>query len=108
MTQTTIRQYLEENYEIDVIKDIANHGCAGGSCSGLIYYGDTTKFHDEYEEEIWDLLQEYTDDIGHESIPEFIASLGGAKDVGSMPQMKNLLVWFAVEAIARQINDNQE
>ena len=52
-----IKEWLlkQEQEDIFIIKDISKHGCSGGF-AGLIYYRDTVKFHDEHEEEIWDLL----------------------------------------------------
>ena len=39
--------------DIDEIRDVANYGCAAG-VSGFIYYHETEKFFDEYEDEIYD------------------------------------------------------
>ena len=50
----------EEGNGSTLIKDTANHGCQGG-VPGLIYYNETVAFHDEHEEEIWQLLEDYAD-----------------------------------------------
>ena len=43
-------QVLEDaDGELSYITDIANHGCGGGSCSGLIYNSDTHAFTEAYE-----------------------------------------------------------
>ena len=60
-----IKEWLRKGEKEDVflISDIAKHGCSGG-VSGLIYYRETRAFHDEHEEEIWDLVAEYAENEG--------------------------------------------
>lgn len=101
MTTKTIKQYLLDNYELTEINDITNQGCSGG-ISGFIYYNETCAFHDEYEEQIWNMLDDNAQSEGI-TIMELIAELNGQKDVGSMTQLKNLLCWYAVERTAHEI-----
>lgn len=71
--------------DADEIKDVANYGCAGG-VSGFIYYSETTKFFDKYEDEIYD----YLNDCGF-SMKHFV-------DTGStISTLKNEMVWCVVE-----------
>ena len=71
--------------DADEIKDVATYGCAGG-VSGFIYYHETEKFFDEYEDEIYD----YLNDAGY-SMKNFV-------DTGStIATLKNEMVWCAVE-----------
>jgi len=71
--------------DADEIKDVATYGCEGG-VSGFIYYHETEKFYDEYEDEISD----YLNDAGY--------SLANFVDTGStISTIKNSLVWCAVE-----------
>ena len=71
--------------DADEIKDVANYGCAGG-VSGFIYYSETEKFFDEYEDEIYD----YLNDAGY-SMKNFV-------DTGStIATLKNEMVWCVVE-----------
>ena len=75
--------------DLDEIKDVANYGCGGG-VSGFIYYYETRKFFDEYEEEIeYELNEIYGDDFFNE-----IASLPSVTDI---TQYKNYCVWVIVE-----------
>lgn len=106
MTKQTIKQYILDNLEIDTIKDVTNHGCSGG-IGGFIYYHETTKFHDDYESEIWDMLYQDSEDMGM-TIMELIASFNGNKNVGSMTQLKNLLCWYAVEKVCHEIINDME
>jgi len=89
-----------------VISDLLSHGCVSGMVGHLIAYVDTNEFYSKYEEDIWDLLEEGTESFGNDNIVQFIGSLNGAKDVGSLVQFKNLLAWFAFEETARKIADN--
>ena len=94
----------EEKEEVFLIQDISKHGCTGGF-GGLIYYKETVRFHDEHEEEIWDLLHEYAEQEGLKLIDK-IAQV--SKDVGSLTQLKNQLVWWAVEVRAHGICNERE
>lgn len=103
----TIKQYVLDNFSMDEIKDITEHGMVSGF-GALIYYKDTCAFHDEYEDEIWDMLEEDRINYGHSTILELIADFHGSKNVGSMDQFKNLLCWYSVESVCQQIIDEQE
>lgn len=96
-----IKEYMLTNYDYNALKDIADHGCSGG-IGGFIYYTETNKFHDDYEEEIWDMLHDDATDQGY-TIMELISKFNGQKEVGSMTQLKNLLCWYAVERTAQNI-----
>jgi hypothetical protein len=91
--------YQQESENIFLVKDVADHGCSGG-VGGLIYYRETVKFHDDHEEEIWDMLYTQATDEGLK-VMDLIARV--AKDAGSITQLKNQLVWYAVEVRAQEI-----
>ena len=101
-----IKEWLltQEQEDIFTIKDISKHGCSGGF-GGLIYYKETVRFHDEHEEEIWDLLHEYAEQEGLKLVDK-IAQV--CKDTGSLTQLKNQLVWWAVEVRAHEICNERE
>ena len=86
MTNTLHTALTDRFTEADEIKDVANHGCAGG-VSGFIYYAECERFFDEHEEEIYDYL-----DDGSYSIA--FRSLCGL----TIRELKNKLVWETVEA----------
>ena len=92
-----------ENY----LKDVLNHGCQSGICSGLIYYKDTNNFYDKFEGEIWDIVNNISEEM-EESTFQMIDGLNGSKNVGSNEQFKNLLAWFAYEETCRKIADKLE
>lgn len=104
-----IKEFLLENYEMDVIKDICNHGCVGG-VNGLIYYAETVSFHDRHEAEIWDMLEEHREENGDDSIMEMIGNFSpkSLRSIGSMTQFKNFLCWWSVEVRANEIVNELE
>ena len=101
MQESRLTVALDERFEDNTeIKDVANHGCAGG-VSGFIYYYETRKFFNEYEEEIEEELEEiYGDDW--------------FKDIASLPsivdtiQFKNHCVWVIVELYCQNKRDEDE
>ena len=90
-----IKDWIKKNLDKDQIKEVVELGCVNGTVSELIYYADTSAFHDAHEDEIWTMVWESAEDQGL-TILEFLATLRGGL-VGSMYQLKNLLAWFAVE-----------
>lgn len=102
MKMTTIKEAIIESWNSDEIKEVARHGCGGGSAPGLVYYTGTVEFHDEHEDEIWDMLHEDASDAD-KSVMQLIAEFNGQRNVGSMTQLKNLLCWYAVERVCREM-----
>ena len=90
-----IKDWIKKNLDKDQIKDVVEYGCVNGTVSELIYYSDTSAFHDAHEDEIWQMVCESAEEHG-QTVLEFLATLRGGH-VGSMYQLKNLLAWFAVE-----------
>ena len=98
----------EEKEEVFLISDISKHGCSGGF-GGIIYYKETVRFHDEHEEEIWDWLHEYAQQEGLKLVDKITQIFKQVKtDAGSLTQLKNQLVWWAVEVRAHEICNERE
>jgi len=100
----------QEQADILLIKDISTHGCSGGQCCFLFkpsysFSGNCVRFHDEHEKEIWDLLFKYAE---HEGLKLVDKLAQVSKDVESLTQLKNELVWWAVEVRAHEICDERE
>jgi hypothetical protein len=110
MKKETIKDWVLDEVKNGSInlEEVVKYGCVNGCVSSLIYYADTVKFHDKFEEEIWEMLYDEYQEFGFNSIPEYIASFNGSKEVGSLMQFKNLLAWYAVENVSRQILDEKE
>lgn len=102
----TIKEWVLKNYEESTIKDITNYGMIGGF-NNLTTYDETVAFHDKYEEEIWDMLEQDAQNEGC-SIMELIAQFNKQDTIGAMYQLKNNLAWYAVERVCQQILDEKE
>lgn len=103
----TIKQWVFDNFDASDIQAVSEHGCVSGAAPGLIYYHETTAFHDAHESEIWDMLHDDLNDMGL-SVMELITEFNGSKHVDSMAQFKNLLAWYAVERICNDIVNESE
>jgi len=98
----TLKECVAAMHNKQELKEIVEHGCSGGT--SLIYYRETVIFYDKWKDEIWELLFKQMEEIGETTnIMEFIASFNGSKDVGSEMQFKNLLCWYAIEEMAKEI-----
>ena len=106
MLNETISGYLAKGQVEDrfLISDIATHGCSGG-VSGITTYNETCNFYDKHKKEIWDMLYDMSEDQGF-SIPFLISDFKGARNVSNEDTFKNLLVWWAVETKAREIEQD--
>ena len=85
----TAIQSILKSYDLEQLKDIAEHGCASGCASEHIYYSETSQFYELHEDEINDYAR---DCFGDEFLSVF------AKD--DILSLINNLVWFFIESIA--------
>ena len=83
----------------EFLEEIAIHGCASYAPYGFTYYSENVEFHAKNEDELWVLLHELSEDFGHPSIIDFIASCN--VEVNSHAQLANAVVWIVLEHIAR-------
>lgn len=94
---------IRRNLSVTDLRDVCEHGADSGF-TGFVYYTETVKFYDRHEEAIWQLLESDAESMG-ESPLQLIAGFGGAKGVTDMRTFKNLLTWYALETIARELTD---
>ena len=85
----------------DTMRDLARSGADAGF-PGITYYRDTVALYEAHESEIWDALAEDADDMGYPNPLALIATFGGAGNVGSDDQLRNLLCWYMAERVARE------
>ena len=78
-------------YDKETMEEIVTHGCQSGLCSQHIYYGDTIKFYDNYEDEIMDYFTDNYDS-------DFLVNLFKDADA-SIDIYKNSVTWAYIEAI---------
>ena len=83
---------LKEIYSLEDFKEIANHGCESGVCRQHIYYGDTIKYYDKYENEIMD---ELVLNYGTEFLVELFKDADACLDI-----YKNKVTWAFIELTA--------
>lgn len=102
----TLREWVINQFDADEINEMAQHGASGGF-TGLIYYSETTELYKKYNKDIWEMLNEDSENSGC-SIFELINTFGMSKNVGSKETFENLLVWYAVENIAQNIISEKE
>jgi len=98
-----IEHWLRSTQEKQTIREIMNHGCITGVVSELIYYSDTVKFYDAFEDEIWARLDAMATNLGASSIISMIATHLNVRNIGSLTQFKNALAWWAVEDAANDM-----
>lgn len=107
--ETTInpfKQWVIATFTHNELADITNHGAAAG-WHGITYYSETAALYKRFEDPIWEMLEEDTFAFGHGSVLEFMATFHQAKDVGSDVQLRNLLVWYAVERVAFEVTQGE-
>ncbi len=88
------RDYIKDAYELETLKEIADHGCSSGVCSQHIYYGDTNRFYDQYEDEI---VEHIESNYG----TEFLVDLFRDADA-SLTYYKNAVCWAFIEMVAME------
>lgn len=89
---TMTAQIIEDaDGEIEYIKDIVNHGCSGGGCRGLVTYSQTHDFYAKHAEEIDEIIGNIANETGESPLKRVEGDL------------RNWLVWFAVEVRASEI-----
>ena len=59
-----IEHWVTDTQSKQTIREISNHGCESGIVSELIYYSDTVKFYNAFEDEIWNRLDAAATNIG--------------------------------------------
>jgi hypothetical protein len=95
----------EDDYDTQAqLRDLASHGASTG-WPGLTYYSDTGALYERYEDEIWAALDDDADSMGEPSALALVATFGGARDVSTDAQFRNLLVWYMAEREARRLAD---
>ena len=97
MTQSPF-DVIKNQYTIDELNDIVEHGCASGCASNHIYYTDTVSFYDAYSDDINDYIR---DAIGSEFLTETFDN-----NEGNLTGYKNDIVWTFIELYAMELIDN--
>ena len=91
---------VKEMYNIEELKEIADHGCQSGVCRQHIYYGDTIEFFTKHPEEITEFIK---DTLGVEALKDVFD-----KNDGNLDMYMNDLTWTFIELVAMQVVDDYE
>ena len=98
---STFKDWFTENLS-ESAHDIASHGADCGF-PHITYTSDTVEIYDKFESDIYDMLNQEADDMGYDNVEAMIATFGRA-DMLSWPEgRKHLLVWFACERLAHEM-----
>ena len=93
-------QEIKESYSLEELKEIADYGCSSGVCHEHIYYGDTNKFFETYEDEIVEYIES-----GYGT--EFL--VGMFRDADAVLDMyKNRACWAFIEMVAMRAVDEYD
>ena len=91
---------IKDQYDIDTLREIFEHGCSSGVANNHIYYYQTTKVFDQYEDDIVDYL---SDNFGEEFLVNMFKEANA-----SLTLYKNGMCWAYIECIAGQIVEEYE
>ena len=97
MTQSPF-DVIKNQYTIDELNDIVEHGCVSGCANNHIYYAETNSFFNEYESDIVDYIR---DAIGSEFLTQTFDN-----NEGYLRGYKNDIVWTFIELYAMELIDN--
>lgn len=96
---TTFTEWFNDNLS-EYAQDIAEHGADYGF-PHITYTSDTVEIYDQFEDEIYEALNQDAKEFGYSSVDAFVASFV-RKDMLATPEgRKNLLVWYMCEREAR-------
>ena len=84
--------------DLDEIKSIAEYGCAMG-VSDFIYYHETTKFFQQFEDDIEDVCH---DTLGIDYM-EIVA-----KNTTSVQNMLQVMVWHVIETYCQRVAEEED
>lgn len=88
-----------------LLNDILEGGCESGVVTSLIYYEDTEKFFLDHCEPINELLADCLENCGTPSAEEMFGKRWDTSDPLALhTNNRNLLAWFAVEEVARELS----
>ena len=89
---------IKNDYTIEELNNIVEHGCISGCASNHLYYSDTVSFYDKYSDDINDYIR---DAIGSEFLTETFDN-----NEGNLTGYKNDIVWTFIELYAMELIDN--
>ena len=83
------------------------HGADAG-WAGFTYTDDAVEFFDRHAPEIWALATEEAESMGQKNACEMIAGFGRADMVEDWDTFRNLLAWYVLEHVGRELESDAE
>lgn len=96
-----------KNNLADHAGDIARHGADCGF-PHITYTSDTVAIFDKFGDEIWEMAADDAEGMGHKNVAEMIASFRREDMLSSLSTFKNLMVWYACEKLAGELDQETE
>ncbi len=90
-----------------VLEDVAVYGADSGF-GGFTYTAECVEFYDAHSSAIWEMLIEDAEDFGYPNPIAFVASFNRDDMLADEDSFKNLLAWYALEQVARDLVDEGE
>ena len=102
MQESRLKTALDTRFgdDLDEMIMVSEHGCSGG-VAGFIYYYETRKFFNEYEEEIEQELRDIYGDY-------WFLEIAKLKAVDDTVTFKNMCVWIVVESYCQEVANKLE
>ncbi len=97
------KEWFQENLSEEA-SDIDQHGADAG-WPHITYTNDCVKLYNQYQEDIWEMLNEDVGAMGYKTPIALIATFKRIDMAFSDGGLKNLLVWYACERIAGQMEE---
>ena len=91
---------IKDQYDLDTLRKIVEHGCSSGVATNHIYYHQTRKFFDQNEEEI---VEYVSDTLEEDYLVEVFKNAHA-----DLTTYKNDVVWTFIELVALQLVDEFE
>ena len=91
---------IKEQYDIDTLREIRDHGCQSGVANNHIYYTQTVEFFDKHEDE---MIEYIADTLGGEFNEEI-----WERNPNHINGYKNDLVWVFIELVADTLVEQYE
>ena len=100
INSTSAFDSIKDQYDIDTLQEIFDHGCVSGVATNHIYYNQTVSFFDTYEVEI---IEYVSDNLGEDYLVEVFKNSNA-----DLTSYKNDICWCFVELVAGQLIDEFE
>ena len=91
---------IRNEYDIDTLREIEEHGCSSGVANNHIYYKQTVEFFDEYEDEIIEYIADTLGGDYNETIWD--------RNPCNITGYKNETTWCYIELVAQHLIQQYE